>query len=308
MYDGGFCVISTNATLPKEALPFYICDDYVIAASTDLEMNIFEDNLKDAGYFSRTFVPFGSEKKIIVHDGDKHTHWEHAEKSNIYLLKFRNFNKHIHEINYAGSLMSPKLRFTMQTIYSDETETSICARSLSSYSDLTLMTMGSHEDRAEYTQEQLIEFKDIFLKLINLNSKSRYKGILQLFYGIDSIPRQSNLLTLSYFSTLEALLTNGRTAGESITNQLIYKTQLLLNMSGTVDHQHLFNGLNYGTLWKKLYQLRSDIAHGNEIDFKKTLSPLKDIDTVNIYLDMVIQKLLRFSLNHPEMVDDLKKC
>ena len=308
MYDGGFHVISTNASIPKNLLPFRINDDYSIELPKEIELNLFEENLKNAGYFSRMFIPFGSEKIEIESEGHKSTTWEHAEKNDIYLLKFRNFNRSINEIQYAGSLITPKIRFTMQTIYSDETETSFCARGLSSYSDLTLMTLGSHEDRAEFNKDKLTEFKKIFILIKNLDEESRYRDILQLFHGTYSIPQQSNLLTLSYFSTLEALIANGRNDGESITNQLIFKTQLILNMIGPVSHQHLFNGLNYDTLWKKLYKLRSNIAHGNSFDFNKDLSSLKNIKIVNTYLDMIIQKILKFSLNNQQMIDDLKNC
>lgn len=308
MYDGGFHVISTNASIPKDILPFRINDDYSIESPKSFELDLFDENLKDAGYFSRMFIPFGSEKVEIDNEGQKSTRWEHADKSEIYLLKFRNFNKHISEIMYAGTLTTPKLRFTMQTIYSDETESSYLARGLSSYSDLTLMTIGSHQDRVEFSNEQLTEFKDIFILIKNLDENSRYRGILQLFHETDNIPQQSNLLTLSYFSTLEALLTNGRSDGESITNQLIFKTQFILNRSGQVSHQNLFNGLGYDTLWKKLYKLRSNIAHGNSFDFNKELSSLKNIDVVNAYLDMVIQKVIKYSLNNQQMVDDLKNC
>lgn len=308
MYDGGFYVISSNVKISKEILPFHVCDDYFITEPSDLEKNTFEENLKEAGYFSRMFVPFGSTRNVISKEGANSTSWEHAEQSEIYLLKFRDFDRCYYEIKYAGSLLSPKLRFTMKSVYGDETETSIVARGLTSYSDLTLMTMGSHEDRSEYTIDHLNELKNIFLKIKNLDSESRYKGVLQLFHETDNIPRQSNLLTLSYFSTLEALLTNGRMNGESITNQLIYKTQLLLNMSGPVNHKAIFHNVNHDTLWKRLYSLRSNIAHGNKFDFTKELSCLKDIDTVNFYLDMVVQKLLRFSLDHQTMVDDLRSC
>lgn len=308
MFDGSFHVISTNATFPKEMIPFRISDDYIITIPNELETKTFDKHLKDAGYFSRMFVPFGSEKKIIDYAGQLRTSWEHAEKHDIYILKSRNFNRHMNEMNYAGSLLNPKLRFVMHSMYVDETESLIGAFVPLSYSDLTLMTEGSYQDRIEYSQEQLLEFKELFLMIKTLDVESRYKGVLQLFHETDDIPNTSNLLTLSYFSILEALLTNGRSNGESITNQLIYKSKLLLNMSGMISYQHLFHNINYDNLWKKLYKLRSNIAHGNKFDFQNELSPLKNINTVNIYLDMVVQQLLKFSLNHQQLVDDLKSC
>lgn len=308
MYGGGFYVISTNASFPNKTLPFEISESYCIASPAALEVGVFETNLKDAGYFSRKIVPFGSEKKVIEENGDLRTRWEHAETHDIYIIKFKNFNRNMDQLNYAGSLLTPKLRFTMQTVYSNETESEVSIRGLSSYSDLELMAAGSLEDRAQYSHEDLLEFKSLFSILVSLDVESRYNGVLQLFHGTDNIPRQSNLLTLSYFSTLEALLTNGRSEGESITNQLIYKTTLLLNMSGTIDHTTLFQGINYEKLWKKLYKLRSCIAHGNKFDFKNELASLKDIDTVNIYLDKVVQKLIIFSIKNQKLVDDLKQC
>ncbi|ACT14474.1 MULTISPECIES: HEPN domain-containing protein [Pectobacterium] len=308
MYDGGFYVISTNATFPKEILPFDISDKYRITNPNEFEIEIFERNLKDAGYFSRMFVPFGSDKKIIEEDGKIHAKWEHATVHDIYILKFSDFNRNRDEIKYAASLLNPKLRFTMHTIYSDETESSSNIQGLSTYSDLSLMVLGSHEDRVEYSHEQLLELRMLFATIKNLNIESRYRGILQLFKGTDNISWQSNLLTLSYFSILEALLTNGRNNGESITNQLVYKTRLLLNMSGVANHQLYFSEINYDALWKKLYKLRSHIAHGNNFSFQKDLSSLKDITTVNNYLDSVVQKLIKFSLNNQQLVDDLKLC
>ena len=60
---------------------------------------------------------------------------------------------------------------------------------------------------------------------------------------------------------------------------------------------------------KRLYEFRSNVAHGNESDFKTDLLILQSEDNAIRFLENeLIPKLLKFSLREPQLVKDIKLC
>lgn len=75
-----------------------------------------------------------------------------------------------------------------------------------------------------------------------------------------------------------------------------------------INYDNYFEVANKDKLWKNLYGLRSDIAHGNIIKFKEKYKLLKSRDNVEMFLLESVKNLLLLALSRPEFLSDLKKC
>ncbi len=62
------------------------------------------------------------------------------------------------------------------------------------------------------------------------------------------------------------------------------------------------------TLWSKLYDYRSNLAHGSKPDFKSNLSLLGHAETARKYLRETTMALLRHSLTEPLLIRDPRAC
>lgn len=128
----------------------------------------------------------------------------------------------------------------------------------------------------------------------------------------DAILDQVKIKTLEYFALLELLLThNPVDKGDSLTRQLVSKTQLIINRFEVPTILTDFFSKNtapLSTIIKKMYDLRSAVAHGNTIDFQKELSILKNQESANSFLTFLLENTILLSLKEPQLIKDLKEC
>jgi hypothetical protein len=75
------------------------------------------------------------------------------------------------------------------------------------------------------------------------------------------------------------------------------------------NHTSDFAAIELGGLWKKLYDVRSAIAHGSGLDFKSgKLAVLKDFQLVHRYVYASLKGLLRAALREPQRIYNLRAC
>jgi hypothetical protein len=67
-----------------------------------------------------------------------------------------------------------------------------------------------------------------------------------------------------------------------------------------------FGDTSTEAVWKKLYELRSRIAHGAFVDFTGALAVLDDAYTVEVFLRQTIRRFLRGAIEEPVLFVDLK--
>jgi hypothetical protein len=123
----------------------------------------------------------------------------------------------------------------------------------------------------------------------------------QLPYGLE---------LLGLFSVLEMLLTHKPKLAEqdSLTHQISTKIPLLsARMSEALDYSCFATHVSDAKIWKQLYSLRSDIAHGEHVDFAKHFPALVDHETATSFVRNAVRRLLRFSLDEPALITALKK-
>jgi hypothetical protein len=132
----------------------------------------------------------------------------------------------------------------------------------------------------------------------------------QAFEALKRIPSGNSLRVLGLFSVLEMLLThnpNDRELGDSLAHQISTKVPLLMQrFSEPFDRENFGKGAPDSTVWKKLYEYRSAIAHGGQADFMGRLQLLDSPTVVLEYLDETVRRLVRHALDEPDLVDALK--
>lgn len=137
---------------------------------------------------------------------------------------------------------------------------------------------------------------------------------LRDFADLKYVPKRKPLYVVGLFSIIESLIAANQegTTGKSLNHQLQEKLTLMNNrFFERVDPADYFgksDALQYKTVIKKLYQYRSDIAHGNVSDFSKDLKVLENHGAVCTFLHTLTRRLILEALQEPELMRDLKAC
>lgn len=137
---------------------------------------------------------------------------------------------------------------------------------------------------------------------------------LRKFEAMKDISRRNPLYVVGLVSIIESLLTTpqeGKT-DNSLSHQLKAKLTLFNNrLPIPIDLGKYFPGgrsLEIRTVVGKLYNYRSDIAHGNSSNFSKELAVLESHDAVCKFLHTLIRHLLLQAVREPSLVRDIKSC
>jgi hypothetical protein len=119
--------------------------------------------------------------------------------------------------------------------------------------------------------------------------------------------QHGELYALGVFAIIESLLTHNPVGDyDSLTHQISTKFPLLSRRMPLPIDYSAFPDASDAQIWKMLYQYRSAIAHGSQPDFAGKLKRLKNADLVREFLDAALKALLRFALNEPRLVNDLR--
>ncbi len=137
------------------------------------------------------------------------------------------------------------------------------------------------------------------------------KPFLRQLAGLKALPYRSPLRFLGYFAMLEGLLAhkpNNTDPYDSITRQVKKKLTLLNNRWPRKIDYSPFRNTAPDKVWGKMYAYRSDVAHGNAPDFKKELRALgSEADALRL-LKETTKSIVRFALDEPVLLADLREC
>ena len=175
------------------------------------------------------------------------------------------------------------------------------------------------QEGIDYKMDLLEEVENLYVKIYHLKQNSKFQHIfksLEDFNYLNKLSNRSSFKVIAYFSIIEALITNNaQDRYQSITQQLKNKIRLLNNrFNESINFRNYFKKVPDTMVLEKiieiLYTYRSNIAHGNQIEFKKQLNILENIDqkTILNFLHELTRKLLIQSLNEPQLFIDLKYC
>jgi hypothetical protein len=152
------------------------------------------------------------------------------------------------------------------------------------------------------TYEMLLAHNDAIFALTQ-----RLDQLNQLY----SLPLYSPFRILGYFALIESILVHKPEPTDrfdSITKQIANKFNLLNNrFDKPIQYNDFFkNNMSNITVWRKLYQIRSQIAHEGKVNFEKDFADFKDQLNLLFFLHRVIKRLLYQSLLEPELLRDIK--
>lgn len=164
----------------------------------------------------------------------------------------------------------------------------------------------------DVTSTDLIPIREAHAKLqrhdhgiLNLNRPT--SELVQL----KGLPHDSPLRFLGYFAVLESLLTHAPKPSDpydSITRQVKKKIVLIANrLPAPIDYS-AFGGAASDTIWGKMYQYRSLIAHGGAPQFAGELALLKDAETAMKLIQQATKAVILAGLNEPRLLLDLREC
>lgn len=129
--------------------------------------------------------------------------------------------------------------------------------------------------------------------------------------SLKALPHHSPLRFLGYFGILEGLLTHKPSPADtidSITRQVKRKIALLNNRWQPRLDYTVFR-VGDDKLWSKMYEYRSHLAHGSEPDFAAgDLTGLVSAERALALLIAAVQAVIRFALDEPRLLADLKDC
>jgi hypothetical protein len=134
-----------------------------------------------------------------------------------------------------------------------------------------------------------------------------YSDFARLSFG----PKSGELVLLGHFALIEALITHDpRGSGDSLNHQLSTKMPLLMRrFSLPLQPTDYFTIADARKVWKKLYGIRSTIAHGGLVDIRPgALKELRDIETIFKFVRVALKQLLIYAIEDPQFVFDLKAC
>ena len=177
--------------------------------------------------------------------------------------------------------------------------------------NLTAYHTDLNEGDLQHVQEIDSRLESLQLAKASRPAAASVLGIIENFRAGRAYIRLGGMALLSHFTILEGLLTHNPTGVEdSLNHQLSTKIPLLFRrMDNPPNHAADFPGVELGALWKKLYSVRSAIAHGSSLDFKSgKLAVLKDFEPVEKYVYTSMKALLRIALREPQLVYDLRAC
>lgn len=158
----------------------------------------------------------------------------------------------------------------------------------------------------------LLQIEEIFKEE---NQNEIIKKALIDYSELHTISDQSPFKLVSYFSIIESLITHNPRSeyGNSISKQLSNKIEFLYNNFFIgFDFKDYFKGPDsdtINTIIYKLYNYRSDVAHGNIPKFNKDLKIIaQNLENVLPFMGNLLRQVLKISISKPSLIIDLKKC
>ncbi len=118
---------------------------------------------------------------------------------------------------------------------------------------------------------------------------------------------------IALFSIIETLLTSNQKNNQPSINRQLQKKIVLINnqLNNRIDFNAYFKGpktLTEEIIIEKLYYYRSKIAHGDYYDFNNDLQILINHEMTYNFLELLLKRILIYSMNNPQLIKDLKEC
>ena len=181
--------------------------------------------------------------------------------------------------------------------------------------------LGRLWDELDHSEEPLCtlrttdldDVRHVYRKLRETeDDMTRLRSAMKCFVQLDNIPKKSPLRFLGYVSILESMITHNPKPSDpydSLTRQVRQKMLLIGRRSSIPIPYDMFDGDSEpSTIWNRLYDYRSAIAHGATPDFSKRHKCLNDSATATEFISRATTAVLRQALDEPELIADVRAC
>ncbi|USK33062.1 hypothetical protein LIT25_21325 [Bacillus sp. F19] len=296
----GFIFLGDRIKLLMEEQEVQLIQDYYLKKANRQQVEFIKNTTGNISFFSMNY-------ELIKGEEDDNVRYYHTEN-------FEDWNYWIVEHNESQSRFNIKLALLLSTsdLFSlfEKLPKLVSMYQQFSYSNfIAENTTRANYEFKEISQTNIIEIQDIYNLLEQFN-KVEYTYIakaLDDYYQLRNIPNQSPFYILGMFSILEALLVHKGQV--SITHQIKTKLNLLNNrFEDPINFSEFFGDVRYEKVIAKLYEYRSDIAHGDFADFNGDLKVLVKFDHVSKVIHKILKTTLKQALKEPQLFKDLKNC
>lgn len=164
----------------------------------------------------------------------------------------------------------------------------------------------------EATQDDLALVRETFnlLQAHKTDAVDVHRAVEQIG-DLKRLPPKSALVFLGLYAILESLLTHEPKQSDpysSITRQVKTKLALLDKRFDRAIDYAAFKGATADTVWTKMYEYRSRIAHGAAAEIAGSLKVLQSPAAAKKLLSAATKAVIRHALREPELLDDLRNC
>jgi hypothetical protein len=299
MSETGFAII-LNRIRYSGTLPFKMDPEIVFDRATREEAAKIVHFIHTGG-----FAPFGQLSYFTAiprEPGETGTYdYKHRQLPNVefWILRFNSVN-HAEKWALPFRLIDPEIEWSAY-FYGRNSRNLIPATAFHYFQTNTLPYY------TDLSESDLRDVQAIAEKLWGkVKAKGEIRGVVENFGSSRAYIRIGRMALLSHFTVLEGLLTHApkENAGDSLNHQLSTKIPLLFHRMEKPPEQKRFGSIELGKLWKRLYGVRSQIAHGDAPDLKG----LGSFDDVHQYVYLSMKALLRLALRESQLVYDLRAC
>lgn len=171
----------------------------------------------------------------------------------------------------------------------------------------------SQRTPAKVTSADVSRYRESFEALRGLTGEHPWVGeALRMLYDLGNVPHMHALRVLGLFTVLEALLLHqpgSHLTGDSLRHQLQTKMTLVeRKMPFPLLRPYSASEVTNKTLWNKLYDARSAIAHGEHLDFKGTVEILGSLNDIRHFLRSAVKGVFAVAMDEPDLIRDLQAC
>ena len=235
-----------------------------------------------------------------------------ADQWKYHVIGFTGSNSRVHDFINASMLTCSRLELGPTVL------------SMTDINDLTLFfdialsrlwkEMSNSDDPfVTLNKESLDDLLYVYKKLSDLEEDIvGLKNAMRQFAQLDEIPKDSPLRFLGYMSILESMLSHAPKQTDpydSLTRQIRQKMLLIGRRSCLpIPYEKLDQNTDPRTLWTRLYEYRSKIAHGGTVDFSGKLQCLRNSSAALDFILYTTVAVMRQALEEPELIADLKAC
>jgi hypothetical protein len=299
----------TNLIDIKFELPLSLLPEHIFRKADSNEIRQVKEYLAKTDYFGGFKDIYGIPYELLKIPSGNSFQFQRLPENEwkYYVITFENGNKTISDLQSAALLLEKEISFDLAFMKNGGRIWRPHAL-FNQLSDVNFVI----SDPLEMEQVDFLKIVALHTEIINLDPQ--YSDIMRAIQMFDSLRNlgPSNLMVLGLFAIIESLVTHKpkpSDTGDSLTRQVKSKMPLLSRRAeAPIKYSNFFTQGNEDTIWTKLYEYRSNLAHGGTSDFSGKLSVLKNADNVIHFLRHTTKTLLRHALKEPRLVIDLREC